>query len=190
MLKSLRTLAAAALLATSIITTASPASATLTSCTYFATKDAYVNDTQPMSNFGTASILGDMEAHGAQAIIIVTYMTFVVDSACGTSSNYTTIPQIATDGYLIHTSGSVVHEVSSDSWSETGITWNNKPPLDGSVCAIGNMPWQLDLATCVDGAGTYTFAIWSFADSGNFHPSRESASGTATDPRLILVADV
>jgi PKD repeat protein len=83
------------------------------------------------------------------------------------------------------TDGGTLYEVD-DGWTETGITWNNAPPIGGaplgSVGAV-SVGWvELDVSAVVTGDGTYSFALTGGGRNSVYYSSREGAN----PPELVL----
>jgi hypothetical protein len=79
--------------------------------------------------------------------------------------------------------------LTSNSWTETGINWNNRPtPTSGVIANIGAVAantWaEFDLSSVVTGNGTYDFVLIPDSTNGVTFTSRE---GTANSrPQLVL----
>jgi hypothetical protein len=76
-----------------------------------------------------------------------------------------------------------------NSWTETGITWANAPPIGGTpVAQIGNTAlgtWiELDLGSSIVGNGTYSFGIRNGISNLAMYSSREGAH----PPELVVTA--
>ena len=74
-------------------------------------------------------------------------------------------------------------------WTETGITWNNAPPIAGSALATGgaatNGSWEeYDVTSAVVGNGTYSFVLTSSSSDTVAFSSREGAN----PPQLVVTA--
>ena len=77
---------------------------------------------------------------------------------------------------------------TSGGWTESGITWNNRPSvIGGAVADIGNTPrdtWvEYDLTGHVTGDGVYDFGLLPDSTNGVRFDSREASS----PPELMLV---
>ena len=76
---------------------------------------------------------------------------------------------------------------TDSSWSETGITWNNRPaPAGGVIADVGTITvntWaEYDLTGQVTGDGTYDFVLLPDSSNGVRFDSREASS----PPELVL----
>jgi chitodextrinase len=90
----------------------------------------------------------------------------------------------ATDG---STDGGSAYQVSS-SWSESSLSYANRPALGSSIAALGAVSrsaWkQIDLSSYVPGPGTYSVAISTSSSDGTTYASREG--GATQAPHLDL----
>ena len=85
------------------------------------------------------------------------------------------------------TNGGSVYQIANTTWTETGITWNNAPPITGTpIATLGTVTtgtWvEFNLGTAITGNGTYTFAISNGSNDAVDYASRESAN----DPTLVI----
>jgi hypothetical protein len=85
------------------------------------------------------------------------------------------------------TSGGSLYAITNTTWTETGITWNNAPPISGTPIATAGTvttgTWvEFDLGTRITGNGTYAFAISNGNSNAVDYASRESAN----DPVLVI----
>jgi hypothetical protein len=73
-------------------------------------------------------------------------------------------------------------------WVETGLTWNNAPPLTGSpIGSLGKVTagtWkELDVASSLGGNGTYSFGILTHSTDKAYYSSKEGSN----KPQLVVV---
>jgi hypothetical protein len=144
--------------------------------TFTPTADSQVRPKKPTKNFGTYSTLR-VRFERAR-----TYLKFVVTGLSGAPSDaklrlWVTNPS---------SRGGQVYKVGN-SWTESGITWNNAPAITGSylsrVLSAPSGTWvEFDLGSAITGNGTYTFAIKGGVDDYVEYSSREGAS----DPMLVV----
>ncbi len=84
-------------------------------------------------------------------------------------------------------SGCVANIVSNNTWSETGLTYNNAPPLGsalGSSGSFGAGVWiTMDVTTYITGNGTYNIAVTTPGSTAISLASRESG---ANAPQLVI----
>ncbi|HEX9350257.1 MAG TPA: Ig-like domain-containing protein [Gaiellaceae bacterium] len=78
---------------------------------------------------------------------------------------------------------------ADNSWTETGITWNNKPARTGAALddkgALALDTWaEYAVTPAVTGNGTYTFNIVPFSSDGVDFPSKESTNPNR--PQLVV----
>jgi hypothetical protein len=155
---------------TTYTATYGPGSSTITP-----TADAFVRKSSPGTNYGKRTNLRAFL--GAER----SYLKFNVSGLTGPATDvrlrlWVTDP--SSTGITVYRAGS--------SWTETGITWRNKPGLiarraSASHATLGT--WlELDLGKAIAGNGTYTFAIQGNAATTTRFASRE----TGRDPQLIV----
>jgi hypothetical protein len=145
--------------------------------------DAGVEEGRPTTNLGTAStiIVDTADPNG------IAYVRFEVQGLAGP-------PQTATLRFYLSngsTNGPRLVAVSDTSWSETGITWNNRPATGTTIGNVGTAnvgTWmEYDVTGVITGNGTYSFALIPESSNGIDITSRE---GTASQrPQLVLNGD-
>ena len=79
-------------------------------------------------------------------------------------------------------SGGTMSGVSDSSWLESGITWSNKPPIDGSALstvgsASAGQTVTFDVTQWITGNGTFSVAIATLSTNGVDYRSRDASSG-------------
>ena len=145
------------------------------SITFTPAADAFVRKSSPGTNFGKATNIRAF--YGAER----SYLKFNVSGLTGPATD-ARLRLWVTDG---STSGITVYRAGT-SWTETGVTWLNKPGLitkraTAFHATLGT--WlELDLGTVISGNGTYSFAILGNAATTTRFASRE----TGLDPQLIV----
>jgi glucose/arabinose dehydrogenase len=162
-----------------IIAPASPTTYTASyvpsSITFTPTADAFVRKSSPGTNYGKATNIRAF--YGAER----SYLKFSVSGLAGPATD-ARLRLWVTDG---SSSGITVYRAGA-SWTETGVTWRNKPGLiakraTASHATLGT--WlELDLGAVISGNGTYSFAILGNAATSTRFASRE----TGLDPQLIV----
>ncbi|MCE7938764.1 hypothetical protein DCC79_13045 [bacterium] len=75
-------------------------------------------------------------------------------------------------------------------WTETGLTWNNAPPLTGDPLAtrgnVANNTWmEFDVTGAVTGEGTFSFGLKNTSTNSGYMYSREAAQD---QPQLVIEA--
>jgi glucose/arabinose dehydrogenase len=139
--------------------------------------DAYVRTQQANKNFGTASQLR------VRVNQYRSYLKFVVTGLSGAPSS-AKLRLWVTDG---GTSGGSVYSIANTTWTETGITWNNAPAINGTAlssvgtAAAGTFV-EFNLGSVITGNGTYAFAI----SGGNTDAVDYASRETTNDPVLVI----
>ena len=139
--------------------------------TFVPDADSQVKSTSPNGNYGTAVSLRLRNS----SEIYRSYLKFTV-------SGLTQAPTGARLRLLVADSspdGGRIHTVAN-TWTETGITWNNAPVISGtalsSVGAVTIGTWiEFDVSAAVTGNGTYSFGILNNSSDSALYASRESA---------------
>jgi PKD repeat protein len=145
--------------------------------TVLAEADARVERANPGTRYGTSSELVSDRSPGREAFI-----RFSVGGVSGAVQS-AKVRAYVTGG---SSNGPAIYAAGSD-WSETGITWNNRPPrVGGPLEDKGAVPtgWQeFDVTGSISGNGTYSFVLAGTSSDGMYMYSRERA-GFA--PQLVL----
>ena len=154
--------------------------------TFSPAADAYVEEANPLTNFGTATLLRT-DAGGNPDT--ESYLRFRVNGLPGRVTS-AKLRLFATSNTI---DGPAVSP-TSNTWTETGIIWGNKPTPTGGplsdVGAISNATWvEWDVTPAITGAGQFSFQLHqSVSDGVNFH-SRESTSTTRRPELVMTVAN-
>ena len=138
--------------------------------------DAYVNKSSPNSNAGTSTHLY------IEPSTVESYLRFAVVGTSGSIASAKLRLYVlsgASDGPAVYTTGT--------SWSETGITWNNRPGRTSVALAkLGAVPsnaWiEFDVTAAVAGNSTYSFDLATIAGSSIKMSSREGVQ----PPQLVV----
>jgi hypothetical protein len=168
---------------TSAVAPATPAAASTTgSLEVDVAADARVDQSQPDTNFGTRKVL---RVDGGSSPANQSYLRFDVSGLSGS----VTSAKLRVYATSRTADGPAVYAAPSG-WSETGITWNNRPGSVGSSVAdagaIAANSWaEWDVTKLVGGNGTYAFLLAGNSSDGVAMSSRES--GVA--PQLVLSTD-
>jgi 3-phytase len=155
-------------------------SATVSSLTFSAQADARVEKSYPDKNFGRSSRLS-----ADASPVIESYLRFSVSGVSGTVSS----ARLRLYAYNGSADGPAVYP-TSNSWTETGITWNKPPARTGGATddksAIAKNSWvEYAVTPLVGGDGTYSFNLASTsADDVNVY-SREGTNASLR-PQLIV----
>ncbi|TAK59687.1 MAG: DNRLRE domain-containing protein, partial [Dehalococcoidia bacterium] len=161
--------------------TASPTPGGSSTLSFAPVADAYVHSQAPDSNYGTGTSL---RVDGSP--IVESYLRFDVQGAGSITS--ATLKVWATSN---QSAGYEVHGVADNSWSETGITFNNAPSFDtagaGSSGPVAASSWtSVDVTSLVSGNGPVSFALLTPSVTALALSSRESG---ATAPQLVITTD-
>ncbi|MEV5969651.1 DNRLRE domain-containing protein [Streptomyces sp. NPDC051921] len=173
---ALGTLAATAL--TGLAPTASAAGTTFT-----ATADTYVDSLNPATNYGASQQLGvdnspvkqmllRFDVSGLTQPVTSAKLRIHVDDVSGAEA----------------TSGGTFRAMSNSTWSETSVTYNNRPAIDGATLgtlgAVARNTWyEVDVTSYVRGNGTFALGVTSSSSNGADYDSRETG---ATAPQLVI----
>jgi len=144
--------------------------------TFAAVADARVLESNPTLNYGTLTRL-DVDSPGEES-----YIRFTVSGVNGTIQS-ATLRLFATNG---SSNGPAVHG-TDNSWTETGLTWNNRPvATTGAIdnkSTITDGAWvEYNVTAYVTGDGTYNFVFLADSTNGVTLYSREGTS----PPELVL----
>ncbi|HMQ51351.1 MAG TPA: DNRLRE domain-containing protein, partial [Anaerolineae bacterium] len=141
-----------------------------------AVADARVLESNPGTNYGTLSRL-DVDSPGE-----ISYIRFTVSGVSGPVQN-ARLRLFVSNGSF----DSPGLYGTDNSWTETGLTWSNRPPaVTGVIANLGLAAadtWvEYDLTGHVTGNGTYSFVFLADGSDGIRFESRESS----TPPQLGL----
>lgn len=130
----------------------------------------------PTTNYGTLGRL-DVDSPGEES-----YLRFTVSGVSG-SIQSATLRLFVTNG---SSNGPSIYG-TDNTWTETGITWNNRPsPTTGAIANIATATagaWvESNVTAYVTGDGTYNFVFLPDSTSGVTFNSREGTS----PPQLVL----
>jgi glucose/arabinose dehydrogenase len=161
-----------------------------TSTTLTPLADTYANEAAPTTNFGTSASLA---ARGTSTAYIP-YLRFTLPAApTGQVLTGATL-RIRTSGETFAGSANTFSvQRASDSWTETGLTWNNRPPLiAGSIGTVANtVPntvYQIPLSVSAVQAmlGTSTTLALSSTGTDSMWFSSRNATNASYRPQLVL----
>ena len=145
--------------------------------------DAAVEEATPTTNFGSSTTVRT-DAGGNPDI--ESYLRFQVGGVVTAKIQSAKLRLVSTSNTV---DGPAVYP-TSNTWTESGINWNNKPAATGallsdSAAIAGNQLVEWDVTPAVTGDGPVSFRLaQTIADGVNFH-SRESTS-TTQRPELVL----
>jgi predicted phosphodiesterase len=142
--------------------------------------DAYVRQTSPTSNYGTATTVNSDGDDGGS--IVTGYVRFSV-------GNVGTITNAKLRVYVKNESPGPyqVRRVADNSWGETTVNWNNQPAVGALVATIGATQlstWiDIDITSAVTANATTSLVIQAGTDDGFSFSSREASKNK---PQIVL----
>jgi hypothetical protein len=166
-----------------IATSDNAPSASAATTTFTPVADTYVNSSSGSTNYGTSGQLGVDNSPVKRM-----FLKFSVANVSGTVTSAKL--RIHTDNVLgaESSTGGSFKKMSNTTWSETGVTYNNQPAIDGTTLAslgsVGQNAWyEVDVTPAVTGNGTVSFGVTSASSNGADYDSRETG---ATAPQLVV----
>lgn len=147
-----------------------------------ASADAFANSSAPDTVSGTGF---EIPVDGSPDRL--DYLTFNVTGLSGTIMSATLKLSTTWDGSV---DGGTIGKVTDTSWTESTLTYNNRPAISPPSVSIGPVvPYQSvtkDVTAAITGNGAAGFAIFSTNGDGVTYASRESS----TPPILTIVTGV
>ncbi|MDP8961998.1 MAG: DNRLRE domain-containing protein [Actinomycetota bacterium] len=142
--------------------------------------DAYVDDAAPATNFGAATTL-KIDASPVQQ----TYLKFDLVNLAGMTITFAKLRLYVTNGSV---TGGSASTVSDTRWQEAGLTYDNRPAIDGPVLstlgAVDVGQWyEFDVTGAVSGDGTISLGLTTISTDGAHYASREDGANPA---RLVI----
>jgi hypothetical protein len=144
-----------------------------------ASADAYVQSDLAATNFGTAATLNNVSGTPES----LAYLKFDASGVSGTitKATFRVFTQTSSGtGYALHT-------VADNIWTETGLTYANRPAVGaviGSAVNITANTWtSVDVSSVVKTAGVYSFEMNATSANLKKYASRETG---ANAPQLVL----
>ncbi|MDQ3871517.1 MAG: DNRLRE domain-containing protein, partial [Chloroflexota bacterium] len=146
--------------------------------------DARVEEVSPSSNFGTS---GYLAADGGADPDKEMYLRFGVSGVSGAITSAKLRLYVyngSADGPAVYSTG--------NSWSETGITWSNRPARTSGATddkrALAAGTWvEYDVKAFITGDGTYSFVLATTSADALYVYSRDHTD-PALRPRLVITA--
>jgi len=143
------------------------------------TADSIVQEASPSTNAGTST---GLRVDGGTDPDVETYLRFTVPALSSTLQRATLrlwVTSPTANGPAVYATGS--------GWTETGITWNNRPARTGSgvadAGALSTGTWAaFDITSLIPGAGTYDIALAGTSTDGVDFSSREGSNA----PQLVV----
>jgi hypothetical protein len=148
--------------------------------TFITDADAKVQENNPDTNTGTSSELEVIKANNRG---IESYLRFPVSGISGTIQSAILRVYSTTDGTR---NGPAVYATGS-SWSETGITWNNRPARTSGAAdnqgQIATNTWvEYNVTSLLSGNGTYSFVLGGDSNDNVIFSSRQGSH----PPQLVI----
>jgi hypothetical protein len=159
--------------------TSTPTSQTLT---FTPVADTYVDATSPSSNYGTAETI----SIGASPHQRTSFLEFNLSGLSGTVTSAKI--RLYDWGDPSGVTGGSIAQMSTTSWSETAVTCENAPAIDGSVLAVlgpvsVSQWYEFNVSQAVLANGLVSFGIISTDSDGATYASREN---TSYAPQLVI----
>lgn len=147
--------------------------------------DSYVESTTPATNYGTSARL-IVDASPVRE----TLLRFDLSGLTGPVQDARLRIHVADVVDAESPSGGTVALVNNNSWTETGVTYNNRPTSwGGTVATVGAVTrnsWvEIPVTSAVTTGGQLTLGIRSTNGDGAYFDSRQT---TATAPRLVVTS--
>jgi RHS repeat-associated protein/CSLREA domain-containing protein len=148
--------------------------------TFNPTADAYLDNSLPTSNFGSATSL-QVDNSPVRHFLL----KFSVSGVNGQQVTNAKIRLFNTDSATI---GGNFYRVADNTWQEGTVTWNNAPTADttllASLGAVSANTWyEVDVTSFVTGDGTYSVRVSSTSSNGADYSSKEAATNR---PQLVI----
>lgn len=162
---------------------AAPVQAQATTLTFIADADAQVNEANPATNYGNSSYI---QVDGASDPDVEGFIRFTVAGVSGAIQNATLRIYDTTNGSA---NGPVVYGTGT-SWTETGLTWNNRPSrITGALDnkgSISTTTWvEYNVTSSVSGNGTFSFVLAADSNDAATFSSRQGSQ----PPQLVIISD-
>jgi hypothetical protein len=161
-----------------------PAGAATTVTTLTPVADSYVDSSTRSTNYGNnARIVAD--ASPTREI----YLRFDLTSIAGPLQQAKLRLHITNTSDAGSASGGNVARVDNDTWTESGITYNNRPtawgPTTAAIGAVSRNTWvEATVTSAVTLGSTVTLGIRSTNSDGAYYDSRHTGSNA---PQLVVV---
>ena len=169
---------------TATASTSSPTStgtpAPVTSLTFITNADASVKQSNPSTNYGTATTL---QVDGASDPDIESFIRFPVTGISGTIQSARLRVYVTTNG---SNNGPAVYATST-TWTETNITWNRRPARTNGVVdnkgSVSTNTWvEYNVTSLVQGNGIFSFVLAADSNDAVTFSSREGSR----PPELVV----
>jgi PKD repeat protein len=152
--------------------------------TFVPVADTRVSESNPTSNFGLETTLRVRSKNGSSQ---QSFLRFDLTNLSASVLS-ARLRLFVTDA---SPSGGTLYAISDHGWSETGMTWNNRPALPASPIAnLGSVSlntWvEIDVVSVVTGPGLFDFAL----AGGNSNSALYSSRQGANPPELVIETGV
>ncbi len=147
---------------------------------FAAVADAYVDDSAPAKNFGTAPTL-NVDAEPVQH----SYLKFQLTNLAGSTITSARLRLFVTNGSV---TGGSARSVTDTSWQEATLTYDSRPESNGAVLAtldstsVGEW-YEFNVTGAVSGDGMLALSITTTSTDGVHYASREDVANPA---RLVV----
>ena len=173
--------AATGLLTASVVAVGPSAAAATTTFTPIA--DTYVDSGSAGTNFGTA-----VEVVVDNSPVRRTFVKFSVSGLTEPVTSATLRIHVRDVKGAGSSSGGSVKGMTDTTWSETAVTYNSQPAIDGATLgtlgSVARNTWYtVDVTSAVTGNGTFSFGMTSSSTNDARYDSRETG---ANSPQLIV----
>jgi hypothetical protein len=150
------------------------------SSTFAAEADADVRESNPTTNFGLATTL---LVDSGSGVNVESYLRFTVSGVSGSIQSAKLRLYVDGNGTA---NGPAVY-ATGNTWTETGLTWNNRPAptsgvLDDKGALSANIWVDYDVTALVTGNGTYSFRLLTDSTDGVIFSSRQGSF----PPQLVV----
>ncbi|SCL34731.1 Glucose/arabinose dehydrogenase, beta-propeller fold [Micromonospora rhizosphaerae] len=147
--------------------------------------DARVAESTPTTNYGAATTL---RVDGGSEPDVESYLTFTVSGLPGVVQTAKLRVHTTSSTSSATVNGPAVYGVAA-AWTESGITWNNRPPrstpiLDDKGSLTANSWVEYNVTSVVTGNGSYSFNLATTSVDGTDFYSREASTFR---PELVIV---
>ncbi len=154
-------------------------SAQAATLTFHPSADAYVIETSPTSNYGTATTI-----RVDSSPVTRSYLRFTVSGLNGAAVQSAKLRVYANSS---NSAGYTVNALGSNSWGETTLTYSNAPApgsVIGASAAITGGQWvETDLSNYIKADGTYSLVLSTTSATNTNLAARESG---ANAPQLVI----
>ena len=142
------------------------------------TADTYIDSANPSANHGTST---QIRVDGSP--LVYSYLKFDLSSVPGT------ITSLTLNVYATSSSGAgyAVRAVADNTWTESGLTWNNAPPIGAadagqSGAFAANTPTTVTVSSLINGNGVLSLAMIGINTTAIAFSSREGS----VKPQLVV----